>query len=116
MPTNDDSELDDALALIKYSIEYKDTHGGCPPEVKAIKRTGVVEAKAAIQSYAESLASRREIEKEEIIDAKARIDEHEDMISRSWASESLRARWHEACIEYQKERIAALTQSKEDEK
>ncbi len=31
-----DSELDDALALIKYSVEYRETHGGCPPEVKAI--------------------------------------------------------------------------------
>jgi hypothetical protein len=48
--------IDDSLALIKYSIEYGTTHGGCPPEVKAVKRTGVDEARQAIYTQLLELA------------------------------------------------------------
>ena len=46
--TNYNERLDEALALIKYSVEYRETHGGCPPKVSAIKRHGVAEARQAI--------------------------------------------------------------------
>lgn len=47
--TNYNERLDEALALIKYSVEYRETHGGCPPKVSAIKRHGIAEAKQAIK-------------------------------------------------------------------
>lgn len=40
---------DDALAKIQYSIEYADTHGGCPPAVRGVKRSGVEAAKAEMR-------------------------------------------------------------------
>jgi hypothetical protein len=43
--------LDDILALIKYDIEYATTHGGCPPAVKAIRRSGVAEAKERLAAW-----------------------------------------------------------------
>lgn len=46
----DQDEVGAIIALIKYEVEYADTHGGCPPAVKAIHRHGVKEAKAAINT------------------------------------------------------------------
>lgn len=50
-PTNNQSpdELEEALALINYSIEYADTHGGCPPAVKAVHKRGTAAARKAIE-------------------------------------------------------------------
>lgn len=47
-PLNVADELDAALALVTYSIEYADTHGGCPPAVRGVTRHGVAEAKAKL--------------------------------------------------------------------
>ncbi len=57
-----DSELDDAIALIKYEIEYADTHGGCPPAVRSIKRHGVAEAKTAVIQWANRRAEKLVVE------------------------------------------------------
>ena len=55
--TNYNKRQDEALALIKYSVEYRETHGGCPPEVSAIKRHGVAEAKQALTSLMKELVA-----------------------------------------------------------
>lgn len=49
-PNSFDDELDEILALVKYEVEYAETHGGCPPAVRGIKRHGVAEAKQALKS------------------------------------------------------------------
>ena len=55
--TNYNERLYKALALIKYSVEYGETHGGCPPKVSAINRHGVAEAKQAITSLFKELVA-----------------------------------------------------------
>ena len=40
-----DKKIDELLALVRYEVEYADTHGGCPPAVRGIKRHGVKEAR-----------------------------------------------------------------------
>lgn len=57
-----EDELTEILAMVKYSINYGDTHGGCPPAVESVARHGISEAITALLARERRIALEAKIE------------------------------------------------------